>query len=236
MNPIPEFTPSLSDENDPLYLRLESEFVQWANTMTIDGPCEVVLSVGPFDRVPHKWAVRPFSTYEQETMKPCVRLRVECTDFWRENVEESAFDVALPPENDDSLSWTDGFLTVLQAMPYVFAEAQVNYLGRLFRSHGFDQEQFLADTEGMIGQKAQMHYLEARAYACLLDDLIDGDEVPPAHRKIAVAVRDALLEHLNDLWKETADRAAAIAAAEAEAEAKAKAAVQAAADNDGEVK
>mgnify|MGYP003332914555 CR=1 FL=1 len=168
--PYKKIQPSLSVATDELFQLKLDGFMKWIDSVQADGPCEIVITVAPFDGIPYAWDIRPFSSYELENMSDCVRLRVDCTDLFREQVEETVFQVAEPPS--DERNWQMGVYTLLSIMPFAIAEAQSEYLCRFFNKYGFDSEKFLSETDGVIPSDSQILFLESKACLLVMNDLL----------------------------------------------------------------
>lgn len=196
----------LNQNNYELWLSKSMEFGQWLSDLPSDTPMEIHLSVGPFDTTPRDWSYRLFTQEEQATMAPCHRVILGCMDLWCERVEEVEFATVFAPEtheSDPDFTWHNGIVHAMYAVPDLVAAVQSTYLGRVYRAHGFDPDQFLADTTDVLGSNAVMDYLEAMLYVCEMEDEIAAMNGDPDKEMVASLMRTIcgdVRSHLELLW------------------------------------
>lgn len=185
-----------------------AEFGEWFQSLPTDCPLELHLTVGPFDRCAREWSYRRFTDEELATMIPCHRIIVGCMNTWCDNVEQFEYGTVQAPEdmvNDESFSWGEGLQAAIYASTTLFADAQTNYLARVYRDHGFDHNKFLADTDHLDSPEAIGDFLEAMLYVCELENIVEEAESDPVTASQAMLMKGMAREmrdHMYRTWEE----------------------------------
>lgn len=198
----------LDPRNPEPFMRKVAEFGEWISTLPKDCPLELHLTVGPFDSTVREWSYRKFTDEESSTMIPCHRIIVACLNIWGDNIEQMEYGTVQPPANmvnDPDFSWGDGVVTAVYNASTLFADAQTNYLGRVFREHNFDHDKFLEETESIASPQAIRDFLEAMLYVCELETLIKQNEQEPelgAHTSLMSGLAREMRDHMYRTWDE----------------------------------
>jgi hypothetical protein len=201
----------LTPRNGEVFAQKIVEFGQWISTLPTDTPLELHVTVAPFDTTARAWSYRRFTDDEQQTMMPCHRLIVGCTDMWGDEVQEIEYAICQPTQQDDEdFSWGGGIAAVLSSYPELAVACQSSYLDKMYRKHGFDTDEFLSETKNKLSAEATFDIMESLLYVCEMEDMIAKLSVTEADtfpQQLFQLVANEVRTHLETTMKNLIDMA-----------------------------